>query len=192
MSPILDLVLEMRSHCQCCGTPTPPDQPAWICSFECTWCAQCGSACIQLWCPNCGGRLEQRPTRTGHPLRQAPAGGRAAVVDGLHSGPMRPVICPVCGLAHSSLRRYPRALCRGCASRKVNLAGVPVTLTNISMSGGFAAYQPGGDIDAEVTATGLVLVDSLECRAQEARFGGIVIEPWDAYDPKHPDHAPRP
>ncbi|MEE4205255.1 MAG: DUF1272 domain-containing protein, partial [Erythrobacter sp.] len=35
---------------------------AFICSFECTFCASCAEALDDL-CPNCRGELMDRPTR---------------------------------------------------------------------------------------------------------------------------------
>jgi hypothetical protein len=35
---------------------------AFICSFECTFCAECADE-LDETCPNCGGELLDRPTR---------------------------------------------------------------------------------------------------------------------------------
>jgi acetyltransferase len=37
---------------------------AWICSFECTFCAICATGPLDGRCPNCGGDLSPRPTRS--------------------------------------------------------------------------------------------------------------------------------
>jgi uncharacterized protein len=56
--------LEMRPDCERCGTDLPAEAPgAFICSFECTFCAACADA-LDDRCPNCGGELMDRPTRT--------------------------------------------------------------------------------------------------------------------------------
>ena len=56
-------MLEMRPHCEKCGTGLPADLPgAFICSFECTFCTECADA-LDERCPNCGGELLDRPTR---------------------------------------------------------------------------------------------------------------------------------
>lgn len=57
------MALEMRDECERCGTATPPDGGAYICSFECTWCPACATGELDGRCPNCGGQLEKRPTR---------------------------------------------------------------------------------------------------------------------------------
>ncbi|RYY11673.1 MAG: DUF1272 domain-containing protein, partial [Alphaproteobacteria bacterium] len=48
---------------------------AFICSFECTFCAECADA-LDERCPNCGGELLDRPTRLGEAPPQKPAVGR--------------------------------------------------------------------------------------------------------------------
>ena len=65
--------LEMRPDCERCGTDLPPQAPgAFICSFECTFCAACAEAMDDV-CPNCGGELADRPTRARRHLDQHPA-----------------------------------------------------------------------------------------------------------------------
>jgi len=56
-------MLEMRPDCERCGADLPAEAPAaFICSFECTFCAECAEA-LDERCPNCGGELVDRPTR---------------------------------------------------------------------------------------------------------------------------------
>ena len=56
-------MLEMREACERCGRELGLDSAeAMICSFECTFCAEC-SAAMSGRCPNCGGELVRRPTR---------------------------------------------------------------------------------------------------------------------------------
>ena len=54
--------LSMKSQCERCGTELRPTGQAHICSFECTFCAECASQLRHL-CPNCGGELIRRPRR---------------------------------------------------------------------------------------------------------------------------------
>ena len=54
--------LEMRATCERCGAGLAPDGVAVICSFECTFCADCGDQ-LEHVCPNCGGELVPRPKR---------------------------------------------------------------------------------------------------------------------------------
>jgi hypothetical protein len=65
--------LEMRPDCERCGTDLLPQAPgAFICSFECTFCAACAEAMDDV-CPNCGGELTDRPTRARRHLDKHPA-----------------------------------------------------------------------------------------------------------------------
>lgn len=67
-------MLELRPHCECCGrdlAPTAGD--AMICSFECTFCADCVDRRLHGACPNCGGGFERRPQRPPALLERHPA-----------------------------------------------------------------------------------------------------------------------
>ncbi|MFC0205114.1 DUF1272 domain-containing protein [Novosphingobium soli] len=65
-------MLEMRPDCERCGTDLPAEAPgAFICSFECTYCAECSEA-LDDQCPNCGGELVDRPTRAKSQQDSAP------------------------------------------------------------------------------------------------------------------------
>ena len=66
-------MLEMRPDCERCGADLPADAGgAFICSFECSFCADCADA-LDERCPNCGGELLDRPTRVGAALAKNPA-----------------------------------------------------------------------------------------------------------------------
>ncbi|MDQ4082536.1 MAG: DUF1272 domain-containing protein [Actinomycetota bacterium] len=56
------MALEMRTACERCGSALEADGEAYICSFECTFCAAC-TASLDAVCPNCGGELVRRPRR---------------------------------------------------------------------------------------------------------------------------------
>jgi len=57
-------MLEMRPNCECCDRDLPNGAPeARICTFECTFCAECVDTCLAGRCPNCTGDLVVRPTR---------------------------------------------------------------------------------------------------------------------------------
>ena len=50
-------MLEMRPDCERCGSDLPAEAPgAFICSFECTFCAECADALHDrtppAFCPN--------------------------------------------------------------------------------------------------------------------------------------------
>ncbi len=58
------MALEMRDSCERCSAPLPHEGEAFICSYECTFCAGCASE-MHRTCPNCGGELVKRPRRRG-------------------------------------------------------------------------------------------------------------------------------
>ena len=65
--------LEMRPDCERCGTDLPAQAPgAFICSFECTFCATCADQ-LDERCPNCSGELMDRPARAAALLAKHPA-----------------------------------------------------------------------------------------------------------------------
>ena len=66
-------MLELRPNCECCDRDLPPDAVAFICSFECTWCASCAGEVLNGICPNCGGELVRRPVRPAAKLANNPA-----------------------------------------------------------------------------------------------------------------------
>ena len=66
-------MLELRPNCECCDRDLPPDSPeARICSFECTFCAECVEARLGGVCPNCGGDFTPRPIRPARLLAARP------------------------------------------------------------------------------------------------------------------------
>jgi hypothetical protein len=56
------MALEMKGSCEKCAAPLTSDGVAYICSFECTYCANCAEQ-MNAVCPNCGGELVRRPRR---------------------------------------------------------------------------------------------------------------------------------
>lgn len=67
-------MLELRPNCEYCDRDLPPDSPqAMICSFECTFCADCVTHILRGRCPNCGGNMEHRPVRPAGKLQKHPA-----------------------------------------------------------------------------------------------------------------------
>ena len=67
-------MLELRPNCECCDRDLPNGAPqARICTFECTFCADCAEERFGGRCPNCGGDLVLRPTRPTARLGASPA-----------------------------------------------------------------------------------------------------------------------
>lgn len=78
-------MLELRPNCESCDVDLPPGAEAYVCSFECTFCPPCANDRFHRDCPNCGGELVRRPTRTGEALRRNPASTKR-VFDPRHGG----------------------------------------------------------------------------------------------------------
>jgi len=67
-------MLLMKPNCECCDRDLPPDSgDARICTFECTFCADCAEHTFGGVCPNCGGDLVARPRRPDAMLAKYPA-----------------------------------------------------------------------------------------------------------------------
>jgi hypothetical protein len=76
-------MLELRPSCECCDRDLPPDsRDARICTYECTFCAECAENVLKGVCPNCGGNFSQRPIRPTHMLAKHPASTKRVVKDG--------------------------------------------------------------------------------------------------------------
>jgi hypothetical protein len=82
--------------------------------------------------------------------------------------------CPICGTAVTPLARYPRYVCASCDAKACSAEGRPLRFFNLSMSGGFGAEYADTD---EPYDSSICYIDGVKCHANEARFGGIVIQP---------------
>jgi hypothetical protein len=57
-------MLELRPNCELCDRDLPPNaEDARICSYECTYCANCVETRLFNVCPTCGGGFVPRPIR---------------------------------------------------------------------------------------------------------------------------------
>lgn len=66
-------MLILKPNCECCDKDLPPTAPdARICSFECTFCADCVESHLDHACPNCGGNFVPRPIRPVELLTKNP------------------------------------------------------------------------------------------------------------------------
>src|SRR6476660_6128493 len=58
------MVLQLRPNCEYCDKDLlPASTDARICSYECTFCADCAENRLHNVCPNCGGGFVPRPIR---------------------------------------------------------------------------------------------------------------------------------
>ena len=75
-------MLELRPNCECCDRDLPPEaRDAMICTFECTFCADCAEGVFGGACPNCGGEFSRRPVRPADRLVKYPASTKRVLRD---------------------------------------------------------------------------------------------------------------
>lgn len=72
-------MLEIRPNCETCDKDLPNGASAYICTFECTYCAPCAEGTHKRICPNCGGDLQTRPTRPDRLLGKYPPSTKRVV-----------------------------------------------------------------------------------------------------------------
>jgi hypothetical protein len=67
-------MMKLKPNCECCDRDLPPESPeAHICTFECTFCAECAATVFGGLCPNCKGNFVSRPIRPPGMLAKYPA-----------------------------------------------------------------------------------------------------------------------
>ena len=67
-------MLILKPNCECCDRDLAPESTeARICTFECTFCADCAETRLGGVCPNCSGNLVARPIRLASMLARYPA-----------------------------------------------------------------------------------------------------------------------
>lgn len=75
-------MLELRPNCECCDRDLPPASgEARICTFECTFCADCAEHVFGGVCPNCGGNFVPRPIRPAAKLDRYPPSAKRVLKD---------------------------------------------------------------------------------------------------------------
>jgi hypothetical protein len=81
--------------------------------------------------------------------------------------------CPICSTPVTFSERYPRYVCESCFAKAAEEDGRSLTFTNVALSGGFAALYRDTH---EERQSHVCYIDNIKCWADEARFGGIVIQ----------------
>ena len=81
--------------------------------------------------------------------------------------------CPICKVDLEPIPRYPNYVCKICTSKATDEEGRKLKFSNIDMSGGYMAKY--SDTSEEYDSH-TCYINGFECHADEARFGGIVIE----------------
>ena len=86
------------------------------------------------------------------------------------------IICPICSNFHNTLQRYPHAICNKCLTKykPLDKNGIHIEFFNKNLFGGFTSKK--GNIYGEEHEC---YINGIKCYADEARFGGIVIQKID-------------
>lgn len=82
--------------------------------------------------------------------------------------------CPICTGPPPDVPRYPHAVCFTCVGLATSLDGRPLGFSNLGVSGGFMAYHRDDDTTYRSHEC---LIRGVRCWADEAKFGGIVVQP---------------
>jgi diaminopimelate decarboxylase len=82
-------------------------------------------------------------------------------------------VCPICGASGQLTPRYTKAVCGDCSKRAKSPDGLLLKFSNIDLGGGFQAKYAESD---EKYKSHQCFIDNIECYADEAHMGGIVIE----------------
>jgi len=81
--------------------------------------------------------------------------------------------CPICQIELDNNPRYPNYVCKTCAVLATDKDGRKLVFYNIDMAGGYEAKYVDNN---EVYSSHTCYINGIECHADEARFGGIVIQ----------------
>ena len=79
--------------------------------------------------------------------------------------------CPICDKTMMYLERYPKMICHECVELAMTKNGESIKFYNIDHTGGFLSIV--NDVKGEDHEC---FINNKKCYADEARFGGIVVE----------------
>jgi hypothetical protein len=97
-------------------------------------------------------------------------------------------VCPLCGTAVVPNVRYRNYICFDCCRSAVDESGRKLSFGNQSLSGGFVAWYTE---TKEPRNTHVCYIDGVECWADEAHMGGIVIRVYDEEMKRYYPSVPR-
>jgi len=81
--------------------------------------------------------------------------------------------CPICGVELKKYDRYPDYVCHECMKKVTDISGHSLKFFNLGISGGFGAkYADSG----KEYLSQECYIEGRPCLADEARFGGIVVQ----------------
>ncbi len=89
--------------------------------------------------------------------------------------------CPICNKELRFVERYPNYICGTCVAKSVDEDGKELSFCNIDMGGGFIALYAKTNIKRN---SHICFINNLKCIADEARFGGIVVQPFSSFSRK--------
>ena len=81
--------------------------------------------------------------------------------------------CPICYAELTRNYRYPNYICAQCSEKATDIEGKRLIFRNRDLSGGFVAIYKDSQ---EIYNSNICYINKIICYADEARFGGIVIE----------------
>lgn len=81
--------------------------------------------------------------------------------------------CPICGILLVEYERYPRYVCPECKNKATDIKRRRLGIHNFDFSGGYSAKYI--DTDESYDSHTCYIV-GVECYADEAKFGGIVVQ----------------
>ena len=83
--------------------------------------------------------------------------------------------CPICNTELGVSARYPDYICRACVSKATDKEGRPLVFYNETIMG--SGFQAIFSDTQEIHDSHTCYIDGIECYAEEAYFGGIVVVP---------------
>ncbi len=81
--------------------------------------------------------------------------------------------CKICNVEVVYQSRYPAYVCSSCAGKITDIDGRSVVFSNFDSGGGLIGHYRGNQQPYE---SNVCFIDGRKCIANEARFGGVVIE----------------
>lgn len=84
--------------------------------------------------------------------------------------------CPICNKEVTPNERYPKYICNECSLKTTDKEGRPVNFVNNSLLGTGCQGIYKDNSKSEVYNSNNCFVNNILCVAEEARFGGIVIQ----------------
>ena len=90
-------------------------------------------------------------------------------------------VCPICAGPGRGSTRYPAALCDPCQASVVDESEGSVELCNEGFSGGLEIRTQSRKLTSPESEGFALYANGVMCRAREHRFGGVVVQPVEAW-----------